>query len=164
MVEKDSGLEAVLASFIRYTELSAVKYDAKQDIIKLEIALNRCISDQNRCRFMDRYRQSMELFYKINKIEPSFVDLEFIEKSGITIIRLYREMVYLQEEEIELFVWLLRQEFASLLVKDENDIFAATELSGDFKDTLLKKIRETGQPYQNIFAFRDEGRVFVFNK
>ena len=163
-MENDSGLEAILASFIRFTELSAVKYDVEKDIIKIEIALNSCIGGQHRHRFINRYMKSMVLFHKMHKIDPSFVDLDFIEKSGITIIRLYRDSVSLREEELELVVLLLRQEFASLLVRDDINMFAEAELPGDFKDTFLRKLRESRQPYQNIFVYRDEGRVFVFNK
>jgi hypothetical protein len=160
----DSGVDVILSSFIRYSELSSVKYDAEKDIIKIEAAFNGCITDRRRSRFITRYHQSMALFYTMHKINPAYGDLEFIEKSGITILRLYRESLSMREEEMELFVLLLRQEFASLLVRDENDMFAEATLLKDIKDTLLKKIRESRQPYQNIFAYRDEGRVFVFNK
>jgi len=163
-MKMDSGVDAIMSSFIRYTELSAVKYDAEKDIIKIEVALNGCIGDQHRSRFVTRYHQSMALFHNMFKIEPSYMDLEIIEKSGITIMRVYRESLTLREQEIELFVLLLRQEFASLLVRDDNDMIAEAALSGDIKDTVLKKIKESRQPYQNIFAYRDEGRVFVFNK
>lgn len=160
----DSGVDAILSSFIRYTELSAVKYDAEKDIIKIEVALNGCIGDKHRSSFITRYHQSMLLFHNMLKSEPAYMDLEFIEKSGITIVRLYRESLSLREEEIELFVLLLRQEFSSLLVRDDNDMLAEAAFSRDVKDTVLKKIRESRKPYQNIFAYRDEGRVFVFNK
>ncbi len=163
-MKMDSGVEAIISSFIRYTELSAVKYDAEKDIIKIEVALNACIVEPCRSRFITRYRQSMFLLHNMLKIEAAYMDLEFIEKSGITILRLYRESLSLMEEEIELFVLLLRQEFASLLVRDDNDMLAEAALSGDIKNTVLQKIRESRQPYQNIFAYRDEGRVFVFNK
>ncbi|PKM77767.1 MAG: hypothetical protein CVU90_05715 [Firmicutes bacterium HGW-Firmicutes-15] len=163
-MQKDSGVDAILSSFIRYSELSAVKYDAEKDIIKIEVALNGCIGDKHRSNFITRYRQSIALLHNMLNIEPAYMDLEFIEKSGITIMRLYRANLSLREEEIELFVLLIRQEFASLLVRDDNDMLAEAALSRDIKDTLLKKIKESRQPYQNIFAYRDEGRVFVFNK
>jgi hypothetical protein len=163
-MEMDSGVEAILSSFIRYAELSAVKYDAEKDIIKIEAALNACITQTHRNRFCSRYRQSMVLLHNLLNIKPAHMDLEFIEKSGITILRLYRDSLSLREREIELFVLLLRHEFASLLVSDEDDMLAEAALSGDIKNTVLKKIRESRKPYQNIFAYRDEGRVFVFNK
>ena len=163
-MKMDYGLDVIISSFIRYTELSAVKYDAEKDIIKIEVVLNGCIGDEHRSRFNSRYCQSMALFHKMLKIEAAYMKLDFIENAGITVLRLYRESLSLREDEIELYILLLRHEFASLLVRDDNDMVAEAALSGDIKNTLLKKIMDSRQPYQNIFAYRDEGRVFVFNK
>lgn len=161
---KDSGVDAIMSVFIRCSELSAVKYDVEKDIIKVEIALNKSIKPEQRSKFINKCRESMGLFYKIYKLEPMHFNLSFIENSGITIVRLFRDSQTLIEDEMELFVRLLRQEFASLLIRDDNDMVAGVNLSGDEKNTLLEKIRKSHQPYQNIFAYRDEGRVFVFNQ
>jgi len=160
----ESGLDAVLSVFIRYSELSAVKYDVEKDLVKIEIALNDRVPDEQVQRFGVKYRKSMELFYHMLNYEPITIELGSIEKSGITILRIYRDGLTIREEEMELCVRLLRQEFDSLLVRDDNDIVTGAMLTGEVKESLLQKIREYHQPYHNIFAYRDEGRVFVFNK
>jgi hypothetical protein len=163
-MNNESGLDAVLSVFIRYSELSAVKYDVKRDMVKIEIALNDCLPEEQVKQFEIRYRKTMELYYRMLKYEPTLVELRSIEKSGITILRIYRDGQTLREEEMELFVRLLRQEFDSWLVRDDNDLVTGDLLSGEVKKSLLQKIREYRQPYHNIFAYRDDGRVFVFNK
>ena len=160
----ESGLDAMISVFIRYSELSAVKYDVKSDTIQIETALNDNINEEKRCKFIARCRQSMDLFYRMTRVEPVQFALKFIENSGITILRLYRDSKTLREQEMELFVQLLRQEFASLLIRDDNDIAALANQSIDVKATLLKKIKQSHDSYHSIFAYRDEGRVFVFNK
>ncbi|MDD4801592.1 MAG: hypothetical protein PHF24_01435 [Syntrophomonas sp.] len=163
-MEMDSGMDAILSSFIRYTELSAIKYDAQKDVIKIEAALNGCINEQQSQRFIAKYNKSTALYHSIKGIQPGYMDLEFIEQYGITILRLYRESQTLQEEEIELFVLLLRQEFVDLLMKEENDMLAQAALTEDIKVTVMKKIKQLKQPCHNIFVYRDKGRVFVFNR
>jgi len=163
-MKMESGLDAVLSVFIRYSELSAVKYDVERDLVKIEIALNDRVPDEQVQLFTKRYRKSMELFYQMLNYQPVTIELGSIEKSGITILRIYRDGLTIREEEMELSVRLLRQEFDSLLVRDDNDIVTGAILNGEVKESLLQKIREYHQPYHNIFAYRDEGRVFVFNK
>ncbi len=157
------GLESAMSAFIRYAELSSVKYDAKLDIIKVEIALNDGIQDEQKKGFLTRYTQCIRLYNNIVGVEPIYNNLKVIDNSDITILRLYRDGSTLTEEEIELFVGLVRQEFASFLIRDDN-IMAAAVLSGDEKSNLLSKIRKSNDSYRNIFAYRDKGKVFVFNK
>lgn len=159
-----AGLDATISAFIRNPELSSVKYDAKKDIIKVEAALSNSINEETRTRFLNRCSQSLQLLYKTNQTKPDYIHLSFVENSGITILRLFRDSQTLTEEEVELFVQLLRQTFAALLIKDDYDIAAGGALTGEIKKSLLKRIRQSDESYQNIFAYRDEGRVFVFNK
>jgi len=164
LMVNESGLDAIISVFIRYSELSAVKYDVKSDTIKIETALNNSIGEEQRSKFITCCQKSMALFYRMTKVEPVQFALKFIENSGITILRLYRDSLTLREQEMELFVRLVRQEFASLLIMDDNDIAAVANLSGDVKRTLLQKLKQSHDSYHNIFAYRDEGRVFLFNK
>ncbi|MEA4924323.1 MAG: hypothetical protein VB084_03340 [Syntrophomonadaceae bacterium] len=160
----ESGLDTILSVFIRYSELSAVKYDVKSDTVKIETALSDKVDETKRNNFIDCCQKSMALFYEMTKIQPIKFALSFMENAGITILRLYRDGKTLQEQEMELFVRLLRQEFASLLIKDDNDIATLVNGAGDIKKTLMQKLHQSYDSYHNIFAYRDEGRVFVFNK
>jgi len=160
----ESSLDTIISVFIRHSELCAVKYDVKSDTIKIDTALNDSIDEEKRNKFITCCQKSMALFYGMTKVEPVQFALKFIENSGITILRLYRDSKTLQEQEMELFVQLLRQEFKSLLIRDDNDIAAIANLSGDIKRNLLQKLKQSYDTYHNIFAYRDEGRVFVFNK
>jgi len=163
-MDTGTGLDATISVFIRYSELSAVKYDAKRDIIKIEIALNDSIKQEQGSRFINRCHQCMALYYNMTDMEPKHINLQFIENSGITILRLYRDSQTLREEEMELYVRLVRQEFASLLIRDDNNIVELAALSGDEKRNILHKIRQLHESYHNIFAYRDKGRLFVFNE
>jgi hypothetical protein len=98
------GLDTIISVFFRYSELSAVKYDVEKDIIKLEIALNDNINPNQRSQFINKSRKSMELFYKIYKLNPIHFELDFVEHSGITILRLFRDCKTIIESEMELFM------------------------------------------------------------
>lgn len=160
----ETGLDAILSAFICYSEFSSIKYDVKSDTIKIEVPLNAGIDKDQLRKFITGYLQSMELFHKITGVEPAKFDLDFIEKSRIIILRLYRDSKTLREQELELFVQFLRQSFACSLIRDDNDISAMAGSLGDVKTSLLQRIKQSYDSYHSIFAYRDEGRVFVFNK
>ena len=163
-MDKGSGLDALVTVFLRHTELSAVKFDTVRDIVKIEIALNTSLTEQQGNRFIDICRKSMALFYRMGNLEPIHISLKFIEHAGVTILRLYRDSQTLIEEEIELFVRLIRQEFASWLIRDDNDMVTAAILNSDEKKQVLSKIKSGQESYRNVFVYRDQGRVFVFNR
>ncbi|MEQ8199841.1 MAG: hypothetical protein ABRQ24_00305 [Syntrophomonadaceae bacterium] len=163
-MDKGSGLDALVSAFLRYAELSAVKFDAVRDIIKIEVALDTSLTEGQGDRFIDACHQSMALFYRMRSLDPIHISLKFIEHAGITILRLYRDSQTLVEEEIELFIRLVRQEFASWLIRDDNDMVTAAFLNGDEKNQVLNKIRSGQESFRNFFVYRDKGRVFVFNR
>ena len=163
-MEMESGLDALVSAFLRHVELSAVKYDSVRDIIKIEVALNTSLTLQEGNRFIDECQKSMALFYRMKKLDPIHISLKLIDHAGITILRLYRDSQTLVEEEIGLFIGLVRQEFASWLIRDDNDMVTAALLNGDEKTQVVNKIKSGQDSFRNLFVYRDKGRVFVFNR
>ena len=163
-MEMESGLDALVSAFLRHVELSAVKYDSVRDIIKIEVALNTSLTLQEGNRFIDECQKSMALFYRMKKLDPIHISLKLIDHAGITILMLYRDSQTLVEEEIGLFIGLVRQEFASWLIRDDNDMVTAALLNGDEKTQVVNKIKSGQDSFRNLFVYRDKGRVFVFNR
>lgn len=163
-MDKESSLDALISAFLRYTELSAVKFDSERDIIKIEVALNTSLEEAQGNIFIDACYQSMELFYRMRNLEPIHISLKSIQHAGITILRLYRDSQTLVEEEIGLFIGLVRQEFASWLIRDDNDMVTAALLNGEKKTQVVNKIKSGQDSFRNLFVYRDKGRVFVFNR
>lgn len=163
-MDKGSGLDALMSAFIRHAELSAVKFDAVRDIVKIELALNTSLTEEQGNSFIDSCQRSMALFYQMSSLKPIHISLKFLEHAGITILRLYRDSQTLMEEEIELFIKLVQLEFASWLVRDDNDIVTTAILNGDEERQLINKLRQSHDSYRNLFIYRDQGKVFVFNR
>jgi len=162
----DNGysLDALISAFLRYTELSAVKFDSVRDIIKIEVALNTNLEEAQGNNFIDACHQSMALFYRMRNLNPIHISLKSIQHAGITILRLYRDSRTLAEEEIGLFIGLVRQEFASWLIRDDNDMVTAALLNEEEKTQVVNKIKSGQESFRNFFVYRDKGRVFVFNR
>ena len=106
----------------------------------------------------------MALFYRMRNLNPIHISLKSIQHAGITILRLYRDSLTLAEEEIGLFIGLVRQEFASWLIRDDNDMVTAALLNEEEKTQVVNKIKSGQESFRNFFVYRDKGRVFVFNR
>lgn len=159
----DSSLDAVISAFIRYPEMSTVKYEAKNNTVAMEMILKGHIVDKQQRRFVERTKQSLALFYKLHQIKPVLLTINFARRRDITILTWSRDNLTLSEEEIELFVILACQDFSDFLLTDvleqENGL-----TYHDFKKTVMQKINRLRNPYQKVFAYRDQGKMFVFDK
>ena len=162
-MKDESGLDAIISAFIRYSEFSCIKYEAPGNTIKIEIALQGDFNEDQKLKMLNNICQTMNLYYKISKIEPTLMKLDVIQPDGVTILRLYRDLRSMREEELGMFVRLLRQEYPNSLMKDDNNLLFQDFMFGDVKNSILKRINSSHN-YNHIFAYRDGGRVFVFNK
>ncbi len=164
MNDADASLDAVISAFIRYPVMSSIKYEAKNNTVAMEMILKGNIVDIQQRRFMERTKQSLALFYKLHQISPNQLTINFASRGDITILTLSRDNLSLSEEEIELFVVLACQEFSAVLLTDaqEQDLNGTTY--HDFKETVMQKINRERHPYQKVFAYRDRGKMFVFDK
>lgn len=160
----ESNLDGVISVFQKYPELSCVKYQATENLIKMEFALNGDLGSKKEMYFTNKVMKSLKLYYKILNIEPPHIELRFSCNCGISLLRFTRDLTTFKENELELFIILLRLEFMAILVRDDSDILARYSVSNNRENSLIQVFKQESQPYESIFVYRDEGRVFVFNK
>lgn len=158
----NTGLDIFISVSLKYPELNAIKYQANRELIIFEIALKGKIAFQQKKLFEQKTKACLKLFYKMKNKQPVSLDWRFRENSEITLLRFYRDVNSLSEEEIELLVFLLREHFADLLLRDKNSIIAEDSLKRQLKKNLLRKVGN--ENCTDFFAYREEGRVFVYNK
>lgn len=163
-MHEDPGLEAVLSAFIRYPEMSSIKYEAKNNTAAMEMIIKGHIVDKQQRRFIERSRQSLALFYKLHQIAPSDLEINFASRRDITILTFTRDLDSLVEDEIELFMILACQEFSAVLLADVMEEHCSCASYHEFKKSVMQKINREQHPYQKVFAYRDRGKMFVFDK
>lgn len=164
MNDAASGLEAVISAFIRYPEISSLKYEAKSNTVAMEMILKGHIVDKHQRRYLYRIKQSLALFYKLHQILPYKQEIKFASRRDITILTLTRDLYSLCEEEIKLYVIMACQEFADVLLTDVMHQDYNDASYHDFKKSVMQKIKHERHPFQRIIAYRDRGKMFVFDK
>lgn len=162
--EQEPGLEAVLSAFIRYPEMSSIKYEAIHNTASMEMILKGHINDKQQKHFIDRSKQSLALFYKLHQTVPTDLQIHFACRRDITILTFARDLDSLLEDEIELFMILASQEFSAVLLMDVTEDPGAGASYHNFKKTVMQKINRERHPGQKVFAYRDRGKMFVFDK
>lgn len=157
-----SGLDIFLTISLKYPELNAVRYLVDKHQIILEVALQGNIDYQKKT-FTEKMRKHLSLLHKLSNKEPVLLELGFKEVAEITFLRFCRDVSSLTEEEIELFLSLLMQDFSGMIIKDPENLTCKDTLNTKTKRNLLKKMT-TDNSVTDFFAYREQGKVFVFNK
>lgn len=163
-MDRDLGLDVFLTVSLNHPEINAVKYLADKEQIILEVALNTVIEPLKRKSFLKKTRECLDLFHRIAGQKPGLMKIELIDKSELSFLRFYRDVGTLSQDEISLLILLLREEFANLLVTDNNDIVAKDAFKRKLKRTLMQKLNRNSSNSTDFLAYRKEGRVFVFNR
>jgi len=158
-----SSLDIFLDVSLKYAELNAVIYQADKDRIILEVALEGEFDSQQKTGFAEKIRECLSFLHKLYGKKPLFLELLFKEASNMTFLRFCRDVDSLTEEEIELFIMLLKENFPGLLLRDEGSIVTEDSFQKKIRKDLLQEITKSPSSTK-FFAFREQGRVFLFNK
>lgn len=165
-MEIDAGLDIFISVLLRYPEFNAVKYDAANEEIKVEVALQGGIKQETQDKFRSELDQCIILFGKLSKSKTSYINISFEEyrQSKLTILRYKREVESLTEGEVEIFASLLQKHFNKSIISDSGKIITEDGFKKKVKANLLHKINREKTGVSNFLAYRDQGRVLVFNK
>jgi Zn-dependent oligopeptidase len=81
-----------------------------------------------------------------------------------TFIEIHRDVDTITREEISLLIQLLSEEFAAALIVDSRDNDQEEqEVQEELIGHMLEHFRVINQ-HNKLFAYREDGRVLVFNK
>lgn len=161
-----SGSAGLLVSILlRFPEVGSVTFDPHSHALCFTLLLKqRMVADGFR-RLQVLVLESVAAFSFLQGIEPRLVDINRTSLQGLTAIEISRDVETLTREEISLLIGLMRARFSDGLVVEsdsglmEEDLIVQEQLI----DEALDDLRETQQQH-NLIAYREGGRVLVFNK
>lgn len=156
----DTGINAAISAFIRHTEFGSIKYVSKENIISMEMIIKGYIDDKQKQQFIHKTYEALNLFYQLQQIQIDHLQVKINVYADVSIITFSRDDQSLCEEEIDLFVTLTGMEFSALLLNDKYETVSYQYM----KQTVLNKINHEIKPNQKVIAYRDQGKMFVFNQ
>ena len=160
----DAGLDAVISAFIRNPELSSIQYKANQKDIVMEMILTENIDCNKQQLFLRRTTAALKMLQQLRGKKPLKLSMEFCNQGNINILTLCRDAHTLTEEEIDLYVKLAGLEFSHMLLRETDGSILQNNVINDIKKRLLQNINPKKERTNNIFAYRDRGKMFVYDK
>jgi hypothetical protein len=163
-VSQDRGIDVLISAFVHYSELSVVKYEGHRDILKIEVLLNAKVEDDILEKFIASVKQCLKLYFNLSHTQPGLVEINYSRSADITLLKICRDAQSLSKNEIELLISLLREQFNSILVREQNSKISDASFERQIKRSILQAERNATTSKSTLFAYRDEGTMFVFNK
>jgi len=167
-VNRDNVTDSVgllISILVRYPEVATINFDPENHLLKFTFIYMQVLGKNELDNLHDKLMDSIEVYNLLEGKEPKFVSLSHQVCSNLTMIEVQRDVDTLVQEEITLIVDLFHQYLHSNLVTEENEQFIEEDLIAqeELIEHMLESIKCSKQE-KSLFAFREEGRVLVFNK
>jgi len=163
--EKASETTGLLISIlVRYPEVASVNYDPERQLLKFTFLCSKLLESKEIELLKEMILDAVEVYNSLEGKEAGNISLEHYVCGETTVIELQRDVRTLIGEEITLIVGLFRQFLGRNLLVEESDLLGEDLVEQDeVINYVLENIRLSNHERQ-LVAFREEGRVLVFNK
>ena len=159
------SVRMLISVLVRYPELGTVNYDPRRRRLKYTFLVRQNVAEPAFQALARRVQSSLEAFWYLEGTEPQHYESSYTPFKDVSTIEIVRDVQSLTPEEIALVIELVRGSFGEAVATDgadglwEEDPFYQEELI----EEMLEDLRRTRGEH-NLIAFREEGRLVVFNK
>lgn len=155
----------LISILVCYPEVATINFDPDQQVLKFNFIASRLLDPVEVEEFSNKLLDSIDVFNRLDGKATRLSLVESRECESFTMIEIQRDVETLIREEIALIVALLRQDLEGSLFLDENDSLYDEDLviQEEIIEHMLESVKGCAGG-KKLFAFREEGRVLVFNK
>jgi hypothetical protein len=155
----------LISILVRYPEVATINFDPENHLLKFTFIYSQVLGDNELENLKDNLMNSIEVYNLLEGKDTRLVSLNRQVYDNLTLIEVQRDVDTLVQEEIALIVELFHRHLNANLVTEENDQFIEEEIIAqeEMIDHMLESIKGSTED-KFLFAFREEGRVLVFNK
>lgn len=161
MKDDSAALDIFISIPFYYPEVSSIKYDSSLEQIIVNIALPE--SKNNLQTIEKKIMKALLYYYKNSKIKTKFIDLALKEISSVKIIKLTRDVNSFSIDEIDLFINLIREEIPGHNNSNSIQLSNKEMIKNEVKKNLLDKLNDWKKHPTHFIAYRENGRIFLFN-
>ncbi len=163
--EVTDSIGLLISMLVRYPEIGTINYDPESQLLKFNFMLLNVPNEEFE-KFKDKVISCLETFHYLEGKAPRAVKFKCSRDNGITILKIFRDVETFTYKELSMIIELVHQEFARNLITDnstetmlDEDLLVQEEMICH----MLENIKGCA-PQKKLIAFREEGRVLVFNK
>jgi hypothetical protein len=142
-----------------------VTFDPEGHVLRFTLLVRGRLSPEAFSGLRELVVDSVDAFGQLQGMQPRALSLDRTTFRGVTAIEFTRDVETLSREEIAMLIGLLRDRFAEGLVVETDGGLVEEELivQEQLIDAALDDLRDA-RGLQNLIAYREGGRVLVFNK
>lgn len=161
-----NSINLLISILVRYPSLGAVNFLPEKNELKFSFILK---ASQKKVELIKSFNQhfsySLKIYHELLGIKPFLVNIDQLSYDQFAIIAIKRDLQSLTREEISFINEYVRNYFSNCLVIEDKQILLEEELQfqEELIETMLDLLRQT-KIGKTLFAFREEGKVLVFNK
>lgn len=165
--EKDinDSIGLLISILVRYPQVGTINYDPKSQVLKFTFIFSAALAKPEIESFDKALKDSIEAYNFLENKKPSIIDMDYHFCDNFTLLEISRDVNTLAKEELSLIIEIVQSNFEGFLVSEENEHFQEDELmmQEELIEHMLENLKRTTIE-KNLIAFREDGRVLVFNK
>lgn len=163
--EVTDSVGLLITILVRYPEIAKINYEPEKQHIKMSFLIKNDINKELITKFTSDLKESIITFNYLQQINNIDVEINCDINEEYITIELYRDIDTLTASEINLIAHLFQTEFNRSIIADSNELFYEDELV--WQEELITDMLENlkgSLPIKKLLAFRDDGKVRVFDK
>ena len=155
----------LISILVRYPEVATINFDPENHLLKFTFIYLQVLGNNELENIKEKLMDSIEVYNLLEGKETRLVALDHQICGNLTLLEVQRDVDTLVQEEITLIVELFHQHLNTNLVREDNEQLIEEDLLAqeEMIEHMLESIKGSTQD-KFLFAFREEGRVLVFNK
>ena len=160
------SVSLLISILVRYPEVGSLHYDPQEQAMRFTFLLAQALSEADFAQLEQRLAGSLDALSYLESRPPRQFRLErSVLGDHLTMIEMHRDVGSLTQEEISLVITLIRSTFRQELIIDPGDSLYEDELAlqDEMIEQMLEDLRDSRSD-RRLVAFREEGRVLVFNQ
>lgn len=158
-----SSVNLLISILIRYPEVSTINYDPESRTLKFSFLFQYKFK-KSELEYIEKIlKDSIDVYNRLETKEPGYIEIASDNMDDYTIIKIERDVDTLIQEEIALIVQCLQQSVKTRMLIENAPYEEDLEMQEELIESMLESVKCCHES-KRLFAFREEGRVLVFNK
>lgn len=155
----------LISILVRYPEVAAINFDPWKQTLRFSFICSRVINEEEFKNFNAYLLDSIQLFNYLEGKDIKLIDISHQVYDDLTLIEIKRDVATLVQDEIALVVQVFYQYWEGNLVSDLNETLIEEDLiiQEEIIEHMLESVKDSVED-KFLYAFREEGKVLVFNK
>lgn len=160
------GVNLLITILMRFPQIGTVHFDPKNRTLQMTFILSLNMSDDEFAPIMKKSMDCLSAYHRLIDRKPSMLSLDYKSSLPFSIFSITRDLFSVTRGEISLIINLLSEEFPDHLVIENPvgiEIPEDIGMTDEWIDNMIENVRQQ-RSKKHLTAFREDGRVLVFNK